>query len=80
MYLLYVSRITEVFALERTLEDVLVQLPCSEQGHLQLDQVAQSLVQSDLECLQGQGFHHLSEQKEVDAALSSIISFTYWLI
>ena len=43
MYFLYVSRITEVFALERTLEDVLVQLPCSEQGHLQLNQIPWSL-------------------------------------
>ena len=31
-------------------------------GHLQLDRVAQSPVQPDLECLQEQGIHHLSGQ------------------
>ncbi|KAK4830138.1 hypothetical protein QYF61_008565, partial [Mycteria americana] len=36
--------------------------PCSEQGHLQLDQVAQGPVQPDLECLQGWGIYHLSRQ------------------
>ncbi len=35
-----------------------VQLPCNEQGHLQLDQVAQIPILLDLECLQGQGIHH----------------------
>ena len=39
----------------------LVQLPCNEQGHPQLDQVSQSLVQPDFECLQEQDFYHLSE-------------------
>jgi len=38
------------------------QIPCSEQGHLQLDQVAQSPIQPDLECLQGQGIHQISRQ------------------
>ena len=42
-------RIIESFELEQALEGHLVQLPCSEQGHLQLDQIAQSLVQPDLE-------------------------------
>ena len=36
------------------------QLPCSE--HPQLDQVTQSVVQTDPECLQGQSIHHLSGQ------------------
>ncbi|KAK4824075.1 hypothetical protein QYF61_010586, partial [Mycteria americana] len=36
--------------------------PCNEQGHLQLDQVAQSLIQPDLECSQGWGICHLSGQ------------------
>ena len=40
----------------------LVQLPCNEQRHLQLDQVAQSLIQPDLECLQGRVIHHVSGQ------------------
>jgi len=38
----------------------LVQLTCDEQGHLQLDQFAQSIVQPDFECFKGQNFHHLS--------------------
>ena len=40
----------------------LVQPPCNDQGHLPLDQVAQSPVQSDLECFQGWGIYHLSGQ------------------
>ena len=39
--------ITESFELEGILKGHLVPLPCSEQGHLQLDQAAQSPVQSD---------------------------------
>lgn len=31
----------------------------SEQKHLQLDQVTEILIQCDLECLQGQGIHHM---------------------
>ena len=46
-------RIIELVELEGTLKDLLVQLPCNEQGHLQLDQVAQSPVQPDL-------IHHIS--------------------
>jgi len=45
------QRITELFELEITFKGHLVQLPCNELGHLQLDQGAQSPVQSDLECL-----------------------------
>jgi len=37
------NRILESSELEGTFKGCLVQLPCSEQGHLQLDQVAQSL-------------------------------------
>ena len=48
--------------MEGTLQCHLVQFPCNEQGHLQLDQVAQSPVQPDLWCLQGQGIYHLSGQ------------------
>ncbi|KAK4815575.1 LOW QUALITY PROTEIN: hypothetical protein QYF61_004092 [Mycteria americana] len=36
--------------------------PLQEQGHLQLDQVAQSPIQPDLECFQGWGLHYLSGQ------------------
>ena len=46
-------RFIEMFELEGTFKGHLVQLPCSDQGHLQLDQVAQSPIQPDLECLQG---------------------------
>ena len=41
--------------LEETLKSHLAQLPCDEQGRLQLGQGAQNQVQPDLECLQGQG-------------------------
>jgi len=52
--------ITESFELEGILKGHLVPLPCSEQGHLQLDQAAQSPVQSGLKCLRGWGLHHIS--------------------
>jgi len=58
-YLGIYHRTIESFVFERTLKDHLVQLLCNEQDP-QLDQAAQSLVQSDLVCLQGWGFHHLS--------------------
>jgi len=38
--------------LEGTFKGHLVQCPCNEQGGLQLDQIAQSPVQPDLECFQ----------------------------
>ena len=51
-----------IVKLEGTLKGHLGQLPCNEQGHLQLDQVDQSPVQLDSECLQEKGIHHLSGQ------------------
>jgi len=48
--------------LEKTIRNHLAQTPFSEQGYLQLDQVAQSPVQPGLECFQGWGIHHLSGQ------------------
>ena len=42
-------KIIEPFELEVTLKG---QLSCNEQGHLQLNQVAQSSIQPDLQCLQ----------------------------
>ena len=57
---LHYHRIIEWFELEGTFKGHLVQPPCHEQGHLPLDQVAQSPVQPDLECSQGWGIHHLS--------------------
>jgi len=57
-----VQRIIECFGLERTFKGHLAQPPCSEQGHLQPDQVAQSSIQPDLERFQAQGLHYLSGQ------------------
>ena len=48
-----VYRSIELFELEGTLKGHLVQFLCNEQGHLQLDEVAQSPIQPDPECLQG---------------------------
>jgi len=48
--LLAFHRIVERFVLEGAFEGQLAQPPCNEQGHVQLDQVAQSSVQPDLEC------------------------------
>jgi len=55
-------RIIECFGLEGTFRCHPAQPPCSEQGHLQLDQVAQSPVQPGLGCFQGWGLHCLSGQ------------------
>jgi len=57
-----VNRIMEQFGLEGIFRGHLAQPPCSEQGHLQLDQGAQSPIQPDLECFQGWGIYHLSGQ------------------
>ena len=48
--------------MEGILKGHLVQLSCSEEGHLQLQQAAQSPVQPDLERLQGRSIHLLSGQ------------------
>ena len=58
----WVHSIIESFELEGTLTGHLAQHPCSEQGHPQLGQGAQSPIQPDLERLQGWGIHHLSGQ------------------
>jgi len=44
----YRYRIIVWFGLEGTFKGHLVQPPCNEQGHLPLDQVAQSPIQPDL--------------------------------
>lgn len=41
---------------------VSVQAPCNKQAQLQLDQVAQSPTQPDLDCPQEWGIYHLSGQ------------------
>lgn len=46
-------RIIELFELDGTPKGHIVQLLCSEQGHLQLDQFPQSSIQPDLEYFQG---------------------------
>jgi len=56
---LSIHRNIECFGLEGTFRGRLAQLPCSKQGHLQLDQVAQSPVQPGLECFQGWDLHCL---------------------
>jgi len=56
------NRIRESCQLEWTFKGHPVQPPCSEQGHPQLDQIAQSPLQPDHECLQGRDIHHLSGQ------------------
>ena len=48
--------------MDGTFQGHLVLPPCHEQGHLPLDQVAQSPVQPGLECFQGSGISHLSGQ------------------
>lgn len=46
------SEIRECFGLEGTFNGHLVQPPCNEKGHLQLDQFAQTPVPSALESVQ----------------------------
>jgi len=56
--------VIDLFELEGNfvLVEHLVQLPCNEQGYLHLNQVAQSLIHPDLECLQGWSIQNLSGQ------------------
>ena len=55
-------RIIEWQGLEETLKIIRFQPPCHEQGHLALDQVAQSSIQPGLEHCQGGGIHSFSVQ------------------
>jgi len=56
-------RILECFGSEGAFRGHLALPPCSEQGHLLLDQVAQSPIQIDLECFQGwDSLYYLSRQ------------------
>jgi len=65
--------------LEGTFRGHLAQPPCSEQGHLQLDQVAQSPIKPDLECFQGWGTSHLSGQPGCQA-FTTLIAKNLFLI
>jgi len=56
--------------LEGTLKIIWFQPLCHEQGHLPLDQVAQSSIQPGLEHCQGGGIHSFSGQPEVSSAAS----------
>jgi len=55
-------RIVEYLGLEDIFKGHLVQPLCNEQGHVQLDQVAQSPMQPDLEQFQGEGIRSFSGQ------------------
>ena len=52
----------EFLRLEGTFKGHLVQFPCNEQGHTQVDRGAQGLIQPCLENLQGWGINHISRQ------------------
>jgi len=55
-------RIIAAFGLEGTFRGHLAKSLCSEQGHLQLDQVARSPIQPGLDCFQEWGLHYISGQ------------------
>lgn len=55
IHIFHYHRITEQFGLEGTIKVHPVQLLSNKQGHLQLDQAAQSPVKPDYECFQGWG-------------------------
>lgn len=56
----YWFRNRESFELEEIIKGCIVQLlPYNEQGHLQVDHLAQISIQPDLECFQGQDIHHI---------------------
>ena len=55
-------RIIKSLELEGIIKGHLVHLPCNEQGHAQVDQVAQGLIQPHLESPQGRSMHHVSGQ------------------
>jgi len=55
-----IIEIIESLELEGSIKDHLVQLPCNKQGHAQLNQVAQGLIQPRLESLGGRGVNHIS--------------------
>ena len=58
----HLNEMHRIIELEGTLRGHLVQLPCNGQGHLQLEQHAQSPIQPYTEHHQGWGIHHLSGQ------------------
>ena len=56
-------RITESLALEGTVKGHFIQLPCNDQEHTQLAQVAQGLIQPHLGSPQEQGINYISGQR-----------------
>ena len=56
------QRIIETLELEGNFKGHLDQLPFSEQGYAQLNQVVQGLIQPHLESLQGEGINHNSPE------------------
>jgi len=63
------EKMVKSFELEGAFKGHLVQLPCTKQERLQLSQVAQSPVQTDLEYLQGWGIHHFSGENHWESLL-----------
>ena len=59
----------ESLELEGTSKGHLVQHPCSKQGHPQLGQVVQGLIQSDLERVQRQSLHYISGRPKMHLQL-----------
>jgi len=66
-------RIIDWFELEGTFKIIWFQPPCHEQGHLPLDEVAQSSIQPGLEHCQGGGSHNFSQDTNSLRALSSAV-------
>ena len=55
-------RIVESLEVEGIFKGQLVQIPCNEHRHAQLDQVAQCLIQPQFESVHGQDIHHICGQ------------------
>ena len=71
------SRVVEWFGLEGTFTGHLVQTTCKEQGYLQLDQVAESPVQPDLERFQRWGIYNISGLFNWDASGQSVCTCVF---
>jgi len=56
-----------------------VQPPWNKQGHLQLDQVAQSPVQPNLECFQGWGIYPRAAKLQLMNTWDGIHKDSWWI-